>query len=73
MLQYPILNDMTREGVRMPDVLPRLSTDSTTAQLPSDPNQLLSQSEQRELTEDLAKLAELRRDAESASASLRLA
>jgi hypothetical protein len=57
----------------MPHVLPRLSTDNTTAQLPSDPNQLLSPSEQRELTQDLAKLAELRRDAETASASLRLA
>lgn len=58
----------------MPEaVLPRLSTDDTTAQLPSDPNELLSPAEQRELTEDLAKLAELRRDAETASASLRLA
>ncbi|BBX95626.1 hypothetical protein [Mycobacterium lacus] len=58
----------------MPEaVLPQLSTDNTTAQLPSDPNDLLSPAEQQELTEDLAKLAELRRDAETASASLRLA
>jgi hypothetical protein len=58
----------------MPEaVLPRLSTDDTTAQLPSDPNKLLSPAEQQELTEDLAKLAELRRDAETESASLRLA
>lgn len=54
-------------------VLPRLSTDNTTAQLPSDPNHLLSPVEQQELTQDLAKLADLRRDAETASASLRLA
>lgn len=54
-------------------VLPQLSTDETTARLPSNPNDLLSPEEQRELTQDLAKLAELRRDAETASASLRLA
>jgi hypothetical protein len=54
-------------------VLPRLSADDMTAQLPADPKKLLSPKEQRELTEDLAKLAELRRDAETASASLRLA
>jgi hypothetical protein len=54
-------------------VLPRLSTDDTTAQLPSDPRALLSAAEQQELTEDLAKLAQVRRDAETASASLRLA
>jgi hypothetical protein len=46
----------------MPEaVLPRLSTDDTTAQLPSDPKELLSPD------------AQLRRDAETASASLRLA
>jgi hypothetical protein len=54
-------------------VLPQLSTNDTTAQLPSDPNDLLSASEKHKLTEDLAKLADLRRDAETASASLRLA
>ena len=58
----------------MPEaVLPPLSTDETTAQLPSDPKALLSPAEQQELTEDLAKLAQLRRDAETSSASLRLA
>lgn len=62
-----------REYLMPEAVLPRLSTDHTTAQLPSDPNDLLSPAEQQELTEDLAKLAELRRDAETASASLRLA
>lgn len=68
-------NDVTGERkIPMPEaVLPRLSTDDTTAQLPSDPKELLSPAEQQELTEDLAKLAELRRDAETASASLRLA
>jgi hypothetical protein len=54
-------------------VLPPLPTDDTTAQLPSNPNALLSQEEQQRLAEDLAKLAELRRDTETASASLRLA
>jgi hypothetical protein len=54
-------------------VLPRLSTDQTTEQLPADPHELLSAAEQQELAEDLAKLAELRRDAETESASLRLA
>ena len=58
----------------MPEaVLPQLSTDDTTAQLPSDPKELLSPAEHQELTADLAKLAQLRRDAETASASLRLA
>lgn len=54
-------------------VLPPLATDDTTAQLPTDPNDLLSAVERQELAQDLAKLAELRRDAETASASLRLA
>jgi hypothetical protein len=54
-------------------VLPQLSTDDRTAQLPSDPKDLLSAAEHEELTEDLARLAQLRRDAETASASLRLA
>jgi hypothetical protein len=54
-------------------VLPELSTDDTTAQLPSDPKELLSPAEHQELREDLAKLAQLRRDAETVSASLRLA
>lgn len=54
-------------------VLPQLSPDETTARLPSNPIDLLSHEEQGELTRDLAKLAELRRDAETASASLRLA
>jgi hypothetical protein len=58
----------------MPEpVLPKLSTDETTAQLPSDPTSLLTSDQQKELAEDLAKLARLRRDAETASASLRLA
>jgi hypothetical protein len=46
-------------------VLPPLSTDNTTAQLPPDPNDLLSPAEHQELTQDLAKLAELRRNAQS--------
>ena len=54
-------------------VLPRLHPDRAPAQLPGNPNQLLTPVEQRKLAEDLAELAELRRDAETASASLRLA
>lgn len=54
-------------------VLPSLATDDMTAQLPTDPNDLLSAVQRQELAQDLAKLAELRRDAETASASLRLA
>lgn len=55
-------------------VLPQLSTNDTTAQLPSNPNDLLSASEKHKLNDvSLAKLADLRRDAETASASLRLA
>ena len=58
----------------MPEaVLPKLTRDETTAQLPSDPTALLSSEQQKELTDDLAKLARLRRDAETASGSLRLA
>lgn len=54
-------------------VLPKLSTSEATAHLPSDPNELLSTEEQQELTTALAELARVRRDAETASASLRLA
>jgi hypothetical protein len=67
-------NATQEREIQMPEaVLPRLSTNDTTAQLPSDPNDLLSAAEHHELTEDLAKLADLRRDAETESASLRLA
>jgi hypothetical protein len=58
----------------MPEgVLPRLATDQTTARLPSDPNKLLTTGEHKNLASDLAKLAETRREAETESASLRLA
>lgn len=58
----------------MPDaVLPKLTPDETTAHLPSDPTALLTSDQQKELTDDLAKLARLRRDAETASGSLKLA
>ena len=54
-------------------VLPPLASDSVTDQLPDDPSDLLSSDERRELDADLAQLAQLRREAETASASLRLA
>jgi len=54
-------------------VLPDLTTSSETASLPEDPNDMLSADERRQLVSDLAKLATLRRDAETASGSLRLA
>lgn len=54
-------------------VLPPLSSDSVTAQLPNDPSELLSGDERLKLDDDLAELAQLRRKAETASASLRLA
>lgn len=54
-------------------VLPRLTPDETTMHLPSDPARLLTDDQQKELADDLAKLARLRRDAETASGSLRLA
>ncbi len=54
-------------------VLPRLTTDNAIAQLPSDPKDLLTPTEHQALKDDLARLARLRRDAETASASLRLA
>lgn len=54
-------------------VLPPLSSDPVTSQLPDNPSDLLSRDERRELRDDLAQLARLRRDAETASASLRLA
>lgn len=53
-------------------VLPRLVPDQVTAQLPGNPSQLLTTREWQKLAEDLAELAELRRDAETSSASLRL-
>jgi hypothetical protein len=58
----------------MPEaVLPKLSRDKKSMLLPSDPTVLLNSDEQKALTEDLAKIARLRRDAENASGSLRLA
>jgi len=54
-------------------VLPPLSPDSVTDNLPPDPNDLLTGAERRQLDDDLAQLAQLRREAETASASLRLA
>jgi hypothetical protein len=44
-----------------------------TASLPADPNALLSPAEHQQLNDDLARLAELRRAAEVASAGLRMA
>lgn len=43
------------------------------ASLPADPNDLLTEDQKSTLAADLAKLARLRRDAEIASATLRLA
>jgi hypothetical protein len=54
-------------------VLPKLTPDEKSKRLPSDPTSLLSDKEQEELKEHLAKLARLRRDAENAYGSLRLA
>lgn len=54
-------------------VLPELSSDEAVALLPDDPNELLTSDERRQLVSDLLKLATLRRDAEIASGSLRLA
>jgi len=61
-------------GVEVADaVLPDLTSSSGTESLPEDPNDMLSVDERRQLASDLAKLATLRRDAETASGSLRLA
>lgn len=58
----------------MPEaVLPKLTKDETTAQLPADPTELLTPEQRKELTDDLAGLARQRRDVETASGSLRLA
>lgn len=54
-------------------VLPKLSRDEMTSALPSDPTGLLTSDQQQELNDDLAKLANLRRDTEISSGSLRLA
>jgi hypothetical protein len=54
-------------------VLPKLAKTEVAERLPSDPTELLTAEQQRELSEDLAKLADLRRDAETDSGSLRLA
>jgi hypothetical protein len=54
-------------------VLPELCSDEAVALLPDDPNELLTSDERRQLVSDLIKLATLRRDAEIASGSLRLA
>jgi hypothetical protein len=63
-----------RRGFTMPEaVLPKLTQDENTRSLPSDPTALLTGDQQKRLAEDLAELARSRRDAETASASLRLA
>jgi hypothetical protein len=54
-------------------VLPELSSTEKVASLPPDPNDMLTAEERRQLATDLVKLATLRRDAETASGSLRLA
>jgi hypothetical protein len=54
-------------------VLPELSSNEKVASLPEDPNDMLTVEERRQLVTDLIKLATLRRDAETASGSLRLA
>lgn len=68
-------DDHARHGEEpMPElVLPQLPHDTTSTRLPANPHELLSTTEHKELTEGLARLARLRRDAETASASLRLA
>lgn len=58
----------------MPEsVLPKLTTDQRTQQLPADPRGLLTQDQHQQLHEDLSRLAKLRRDAETTSGSLKLA
>jgi hypothetical protein len=54
-------------------VLPKLTANSTSAQLPVDPTALLSDEDKEQLDEDLARLARLRRDAETVSGNLKLA
>ena len=54
-------------------VLPELSSNEQVASLPDDPNDMLTSEERRQLATDLIKLAAVRRDAETASGSLRLA
>lgn len=53
--------------------LPTMAQESVTRSLPSDPTMLLTASERQELAVDLAGLARSRRDAETSSASLKLA
>lgn len=64
-----------RPGGTLPadTVLPDLSSNEKVASLPEDPNDMLTAEERRQLASDLIKLATLRRDAETASGSLRLA
>ena len=54
-------------------VLPELWSNEQVASLPDDPNDMLTSEERRQLATDLIKLATVRRDAEAASGSLRLA
>lgn len=84
-VKYPVLvPDRTPAGARADvesrggqlagePVLPELSRDEAVALLPEDPNELLTSDERRQLVSDLITLATLRRDAEIASGSLRLA
>lgn len=63
----------TRERLMSEAVLPNLTSDDATAQLPSNPKELLTPVEHEALLEGLATMARQRREAETASASLRLA
>lgn len=54
-------------------MLPELASDKAVALLPDDPKEMLTSDERRQLVSDLIKLATLRRDAEIASGTLRLA
>ena len=66
-------NASEKEPTVSETVLPPLSPDSVTDKLPRDPSDLLTGDERHQLDDDLAQLAQLRREAETASASLRLA
>lgn len=65
--------DRTGGSLAADTVLPELSSSEQVASLPDDPNDMLTFEERRQLTTDLNKLAAVRRDAEAASGSLRLA
>lgn len=68
-----VVPDVEKRTPMPEQVLPKVTKDEMSRLLPADPTKLLTDAQRKELEDDLARLARLRRDAEATSGSLRLA